>query len=63
MSKDPQVTITKPASEFLVRDKDYGGYRAGHCFVCGQHGWLDVPQGQPNGITHTPDCPVGQALS
>lgn len=59
---DPLVTITLPASRFIIEDQDHGGYRAGFCAICEEHGWLDVKPGQSNGIKHKEDCPVGQVL-
>lgn len=61
--KSPMVTVTMPADKFLVCDEDHGGYEAGYCFVCKQHGWLYVDPGARNGINHKADCPVGAALA
>ena len=47
-----------PASKLIVSDSNHGGYIGGHCVICEQHGWLDVPPGAPNGIKHLKDCPV-----
>jgi hypothetical protein len=57
------AVVTVPLHKMIVVDGDHGGYQTGFCAVCERHGWLDVPDDAPNGIKHTPECPVGQALA
>lgn len=51
-----KVTVTREASDFLIVDENHGGYKAGHCAICGATGWMDQ-------IKHVRTCEVGKALN
>lgn len=50
MADEKMVTVTLPASKFVICDEDHGGYKAGHCIACEASGWFP--------LKHRPGCPV-----